>query len=235
MPATGQSQPGQREAIGRGMPCRCTTRRARKPAQQAGSGPGDGRGARNAGQMPGRRGARGPGAIDRCGPRRQWPGMKPGHYGRPGMKPGRPEGVFMVAPHHHGVFIEVCPPLLIFPPIVAAAGTGAPGGTPRSQGSRPCAVGRPRVAVPVLGLAPLHLRLLGPHPPVLGTAPTGIRALPPRPRRRRPEGRPRSVGIEPTAGELHGLRGPSRSRGASLGRLPAGHRALHPRGPRPRQ
>ena len=148
---------GRRERVGRGMPCRWTTSRAHR-----GNGPRDGRGARSAGQMPGRRGARGPGAIVRCGPRRKRPGMKPGRHRRPGMKPGRPEGVFIVAPHHDGVFIEVCPPLLIF----TAAGTRAPGGTPRSQGSRPCAVGRPRVAIPCARAYTLA-------PEVLGTSPAG--------------------------------------------------------------
>ena len=53
IPTAGQSQPGQREAIGRGMPCRRMTRRAHKPAQQVGNGPRDGRGPGAQGRCPG--------------------------------------------------------------------------------------------------------------------------------------------------------------------------------------
>ena len=151
--------------------------------------------------MPGRRGAHGPGAIGRGGPRHQQPGMKPGHRGRPGMKPGRPEGAFMVAPHHHGVFIEVCPPLLIVPPQpsqppaqgLQAELHGHKGPDPVPWG----VLGSPSL---VLGRTPLHLRLLGPRPPVLGTAPTGRRALRPRRCRIWPEAAPGRWGLNPPPG-----------------------------------
>ena len=53
----------------------------------------------DAGRMPEKwRGDDGPGETGRLGPRRQWPGMKPGHHGRPGMKRGRPERAFIEDP-----------------------------------------------------------------------------------------------------------------------------------------
>ena len=60
----------------------------------------------DAGRMPEKwRGDDGPGETGRLGPRRQWPGMKPGHHGRPGMKPGRPRrGFYSGAPPLRGFY-----------------------------------------------------------------------------------------------------------------------------------
>ena len=109
----GNPSRGNARAIGRGIPCRCRTRRAHKTCKAGGARAGDGRGARSAGQMPERRGANDPGEIARPGPRRQWPGMKPGHHRRSGMKPGRPKGFYRGPSLVYRVFKEV-PRLWVF-------------------------------------------------------------------------------------------------------------------------
>ena len=79
---------GNAMAVGRGIPCRCRTRHALNLHSRWGAARIRAKLERRASAH--ERGASDPGEIGRRVPRRQWPGMKPGHHGRPGMKPGRP-------------------------------------------------------------------------------------------------------------------------------------------------
>ena len=145
---------------------------------------------------------------DQCSPYLYWWPASRGDVRSPTS-----DRVFNEDPSSARVFIEVCRPLLSTvagdsPRAVGSLWVSIPpvlGSAPSTRRQRSL-VGSPQTArVFIEVYPPLAMRSLGPLPPALGAAPTSSKALPP-PAAPVPALGPRSVGFEPTAGELHGYR-----------------------------